>query len=154
MHYYQILMCTVFYHAFEIFCLKKWKEMRPILAFDLTNFTDSCINVYKSELAGFSGATNHLTYIFVWHLTLTIILITTTFDLKHFKYILMKCALNWIISKKFKCNKCLNMEYLYASNTLIKTRYIVSIIIFVISSYRVPNLTFIWNRFLSAYNTF
>ena len=51
--------------------------MRPILAFDLTNFTDSCINVTKAELAaGFSGATNHLTYIFVWHVTLTIIIIT------------------------------------------------------------------------------
>ena len=51
--------------------------MRPILAFDLTNFTDSCINVTKAELAArFSGATNHLTYIFVWHVTLTIIIIT------------------------------------------------------------------------------
>lgn len=51
--------------------------MRPILAFDLTNFTDSCINVTKAELAaGFSGATNHFTYIFVWHVTLTIIIIT------------------------------------------------------------------------------
>ena len=41
--------------------------MRPILAFDLTNFTDSCINVTKAELAArFSGATNHLTYIYIY----------------------------------------------------------------------------------------
>ena len=74
---YWILICSTIFFAFNIFFLKMGEEMRPILAFDLTNFTDSCINVTKAELAaGFSGATNHLTYIFVWHVTLTIIIIT------------------------------------------------------------------------------